>query len=55
MNIMAEEEKPYLVWVRDFNQYDLYTKRPETYTLDEVKDYYLPIVEKYLGKGPVYW
>jgi inositol oxygenase len=55
MSIMAEEEKPYLDWVKDFNQYDLYTKRPETYTLDDIKGYYLPIIEKYLGKGPVYW
>jgi inositol oxygenase len=53
--IMTEEEKPYLDWVRDFNQYDLYTKRPVTFTLEEVKDYYLPIIEKYLGKGPLYW
>ena len=55
MNIMAEEEKPYLNWVKDFNQYDLYTKRPKTYTLEDIKGYYLPIIEKYLGKGPVYW
>lgn len=55
MDIMSEDEKPYLDWVKDFNQYDLYTKRPETHTLEEVKDHYMPIIEKYLGKGPVYW
>ena len=55
MDIMKEEEKPYLEWVQDFNQYDLYTKRPETRSLEEVKAYYMPIIEKYLGKGPVYW
>jgi inositol oxygenase len=42
-------------WIKDFNKYDLYTKCNKTYDLDEVKDYYLPIAEKYLGKGPIYW
>jgi len=55
MNIMSEVEKPYLEWVKDFNQYDLYTKRPQTYELSDLKHYYLPIIEKYLGKEPVYW
>ena len=55
MNIMSEGEKPYLDWVKDFNQYDLYTKRPQTYQLEDLKSYYLPIIEKYLGKGPVLW
>ena len=55
MDIMSEEEKPYLDWVRDFNQYDLYTKRHETYNLDDLKAYYLPIIENYLGKEPIYW
>lgn len=55
MEIMSEEERPYLEWVRDFNRYDLYTKRAQTYILDEVRSYYTPIIEKYLGKGPVHW
>lgn len=41
--------------VLDFNRYDLYTKSNKIYDLDEIKEYYLPIAEKYLGKGPIYW
>lgn len=42
-------------WVLDFNQYDLYTKCTRTFDMEEVKAYYLPIIEKYLGKGPIYF
>ena len=45
----------YRDWVTNFNHYDLYTKSPRIYNLDELKDYYLPIAEKYLGSGPIYW
>ncbi len=53
--LMNEQDYQYLEWVKDFNQYDLYTKSVTTYNLDEIKAYYLPIIEKYLGKGPVYF
>lgn len=53
--LMNEKDKQYKEWVKDFNQYDLYTKRPETYNLEELKAYYLPIIKKYLGEGPVYF
>lgn len=53
--ITNERDEQYKDWVRDFNQYDLYTKSPKTYDMDEVKAYYLPLIEKYLGKGPVYF
>ncbi|MEL6843235.1 MAG: inositol oxygenase family protein [Bacteroidota bacterium] len=45
----------YKEWIKDFNQYDLYTKSQKVYALDEIKSYYLPIAEKYLGEGPIYW
>ena len=41
--------------VVDFNRYDLYSKREEAFDLDEIKAYYLPIIEKYLGSGPIMW
>ncbi|RXK50827.1 inositol oxygenase family protein [Aquirufa rosea] len=50
----AEDEK-YLEWIKDFNKYDLYTKSPKVPDYQELKPYYEPIVEKYLGKGPIYW
>lgn len=51
----TEKDLQYKEWIVKFNQYDLYTKRPKVYDLSEMKDYYRPIIEKYLGKGPIYW
>ena len=53
--LLNEKDEQYLEWIRDFNQYDLYTKSNKTYDLQEVRDYYQPIADKYLGKGPIYW
>ena len=53
--ILNEKDVKYLEITRDFNKYDLYTKSPKLYDLDDVLDYYQPIAEKYLGKGPIYW
>ena len=53
--LLRAKDEQYLEWVRDFNRYDLYTKSNKTYDLDEIRDYYLPIAEKYLGHGPIYW
>jgi inositol oxygenase len=53
--LLGPNDHQYLEWIRDFNQYDLYSKSPKTYDLEEVKDYYYPIAEKYLGSGPIYW
>lgn len=50
-----EKDQDYKQWVLDFNKYDLYTKSETLYDLNEVKDYYLPMVEKYLGSGPINW
>ena len=50
-----ERDKEYLKWIRDFNQYDLYTKSERTFELEEVKEHYAPIASKYLGDGPIYW
>lgn len=54
-HLMNERDKLYKEWVLDFNRYDLYTKRAESYNLDEVKAYYLPLIEKYLGNEPVFF
>ena len=50
-----EKDKQYLDWVTEFNKYDLYTKSNKIYDLDEVKDYYMPIAEKYLGTTLINW
>lgn len=49
------KDAQYKEWVKDFNQYDLYTKSPKTYDMEEIKAYYLPLIAKYLGKAPVYF
>lgn len=51
----SPRDEQYKEGVRKFNQYDLYTKRHQTFDLEEMKAYYQPIIEKYLGKRPIYW
>ena len=53
--LLNEKDAQYLAWIKDFNQYDLYTKSPVVPNFEELKSYYMPIAEKYLGKGPIYW
>ena len=53
--LLSKEDEQYLDLVKDFNKYDLYTKSSKTYDLGEIKDYYSPIAEKYLGNGPIFW
>ena len=53
--LLNEKDKTYLELIRDFNKYDLYTKSQKIYDLDDVLDYYQPIADKYLGKGPINW
>lgn len=49
----CEKDTKYREWILDFNRYDLYTKSQATYDLEDIKAYYSPIVEKYLGPGPI--
>ena len=53
--LLNEQDQDYLQLIKDFNKYDLYTKSQKIYELEDVKDYYRPIAEKYLGTGPIYW
>jgi inositol oxygenase len=52
---MTAKDEQYLEWIHDFNKYDLYTKSPVVPVYEELKSYYMPIAEKYLGKGPIHW
>lgn len=49
------KDAQYKEWIRDFNKYDLYSKCPRRYTVAEIRDYYEPIVEKYLGSAELMW
>lgn len=53
--LLNDKDQEYLKLIKDFNKYDLYTKSQKIYDLDDVRDYYQPIAEKYLGTGPIYW
>lgn len=53
--LLSAKDEEYLNWIRDFNKYDLYTKCNKTYDLEEIKAYYIPIAQKYLGTEPIYW
>lgn len=53
--LLNDKDKQHLEWIRDFNQYDLYTKSEKIYDLEEVKEYYAPIATKYLGDKPIRW
>ena len=44
-----------LPWVKLFNKYDLYTKCETQYSIEELKDYYTPIIKKYLNKLELYF
>lgn len=51
--LLCDKDAQYMEWVKEFNRYDLYTKSTKIYDLDEMKGYYMPIVEKYLGSGVI--
>jgi len=51
----SSKDAQYKEWILDFNRYDLYTKSPKMYDLNDMKEYYLPIAEKYLGTNPIFW
>lgn len=53
--LLKDTDAEKLAVIKDFNKYDLYTKSQQVYDLEEVREYYQPIAEKYLGKGPIYW
>ncbi|MBS1618019.1 MAG: Myo-inositol oxygenase [Bacteroidetes bacterium] len=53
--LLCEKDKQYKEWIKSFNRFDLYTKRPESFDLESLKRYYQPIIEKYLGTEPLYW
>lgn len=53
--ITNETDDKYKEWIKDFNQYDLYSKSDVVFDLEDLKSHYLPIADKYLGTGPIFW
>lgn len=48
------KDKEMLHWVREFNQFDLYTKAPDMPDIDSLHDYYEGLVKKYIP-GKLKW
>ncbi len=45
--LLNEDDKSTLKWVRDFNQYDLYTKREERMDVEALKPYYEELLAEF--------
>ncbi|KAG1346663.1 putative Inositol oxygenase 5, partial [Cocos nucifera] len=45
--LMNDEDKDMLKWLRVFNKYDLYSKSKVRINVDEVKPYYMSLINKY--------
>ncbi len=54
-NLMQQRDYLYRDWVRDFNRFDLYTKSDRSLDPGRLRDYYQPLIERYLGPDPVYF
>jgi inositol oxygenase len=50
MWMMKEGDQKLLDAVRDFNQYDLYSKADERPVVEELKDYYIELIDEFFGK-----
>ena len=55
LHLWPRKDSEYLKIIKDFNQFDLYTKSQKIHDLEDVLEYYQPIAEKYLGNEPIYW
>lgn len=53
--LLNRDDQKYLDWVKDFNQYDLYSKNTKIYNMEEIKAHYFPLIAKYIGTDPVRW
>ena len=47
--LMNNEDREIKKWVKLFNEYDLYSKENKPINKEELKEYYMPIIEKYCG------
>jgi inositol oxygenase len=51
--MMNEKDKRMLEAVRAFNPYDLYSKSDEVPRVEELKEYYLAVIDEYIGKDKI--
>ena len=54
MHLMNEDDKENLKWLHVFNKYDLYSKSSVRIDVEEVKPYYMSLIDKYFP-GKVRW
>lgn len=51
--LMDEKDKRVLKWVRLFNKFDLYSKADERYNVQELKPYYLDLIDEFFPERVV--
>lgn len=47
---MNDEDHQMMKWVKQFNQYDLYSKAEETPDVEQLKPYYLALINEFFPK-----
>jgi len=52
--LMNQQDREMFVWVNDFNQYDLYTKRDERMDVEALRPYYEELIAEYFP-GQIDW
>lgn len=54
--LMDDHDTKMLEAVRAFNKYDLYSKNDQQYDVDELKSYYLELIDEYFPKKVIeFW
>lgn len=51
--LMDEHDKKMLEAVRAFNKYDLYSKSDESYDIEDLKSYYLELIDEYFPQQTI--
>jgi len=52
--LLAEGDEELMVWVREFNKFDLYTKADKRPVVEELWPYYQGLIDKFLP-GKLDW
>ncbi|CAI5467339.1 unnamed protein product [Closterium sp. Yama58-4] len=54
-HLMDDFDREMLPWLKDFNQYDLYSKSAQRLDMEELKPYYQRLIARYIPKATLKW
>ena len=54
MRFQDDKDKRFLKWLKLFNQYDLYSKSDIKIDEDKMREYYINLINKYIGQDYLY-